>query len=78
MSIDREQLARVPSPPIDWQTRAEKAEAALQAARQCVNLIAFPKHRGACHYWGQCICGAAKQDAVINSARVAVGLEEKQ
>ena len=25
MSIDREQLARVPSPPIDWQTRAVEA-----------------------------------------------------
>lgn len=26
MSIDREQLAKLPSAPIDWQTRAEEAE----------------------------------------------------
>lgn len=78
MSEQIEQLRGLSASNSDWQTRAEKAEAALESAKTAIDKIKFPKHRGACHFWGQCICGAAAQDAAINAARSAIGLEVRQ
>ena len=73
--MSNEQLTRLPPPSIDWQARADAAEAKLKALAGLVER--WPELD--CASWCsdlRCNCGAEDQNLARAATRLALGLEE--